>query len=173
MVGPTPDDAPTHGDAPIREDTMIDGVELKELTTHRDERGFFREIARDTEDIVTEGWAQLSHSLMHPGVAKAWHVHPNQIDWWYVPVGDLKVALYDTRDGSSTKGQLDELFLGEHYDAQLLKIPAGVAHGCRVIGGLTHLIYMTSKTYDPDEEGRIPHDDPDIGYDWTAPPPIT
>ena len=152
---------------------MIEGVELKELTTHRDERGFFREIARDTEEIVTEGWAQLSHSLMHPGVAKAWHVHPNQIDWWYVPVGDLKVALYDTRDGSSTKGQLDELFLGEHYDAQLLKIPAGVAHGCRVIGGLTHLIYMTSKTYDPDEEGRIPHDDPDIGYDWTAPPPIT
>ena len=152
---------------------MLDGVELKELTTHRDERGFFREIARDTEEIVTEGWAQVSHSLMHPGVAKAWHVHPNQIDWWYVPVGDLKVALYDTRDGSSTKGQLDELFLGEHYDAQLLKIPAGVAHGCRVIGGLTHLIYMTSKTYDPDEEGRIPHDDPDIGYDWTAPPPIT
>ena len=152
---------------------MIDGVELKELTTHRDERGFFREIARDTEEIVTEGWAQVSHSLMHTGVAKAWHVHPNQIDWWYVPVGDLKVALYDTRDGSSTKGQLDELFLGEHYDAQLLKIPAGVAHGCRVIGGLTHLIYMTSKTYDPDEEGRIPHDDPDIGYDWTAPPPIT
>ena len=152
---------------------MIEGVELKELTTHRDERGFFREIARDTEEIVTEGWAQLSHSLMHPGVAKAWHVHPNQIDWWYVPVGDLKVALYDTRDGSSTIGQLDELFLGEHYDAHLLKIPAGVAHGCRVIGGLTHLIYMTSKTYDPDEEGRIPHDDPDIGYDWTAPPPIT
>ncbi len=152
---------------------MIDGVELKELTTHRDERGFFREIARDTEEIVTEGWAQVSHSLMHPGVAKAWHVHPNQIDWWYVPVGDLKVALYDTRDGSPTKGQLDELFLGEHYDAQLLKIPAGVAHGCRVIGGLTHLIYMTSKTYDPDEEGRIPHDDPDIGYDWTAPPLIT
>ncbi len=32
---------------------------------------------------------------------------------------------------------------------------------------------MTSKTYDPDEEGRIPHDDPGIGYDWTAPPPIT
>ena len=152
---------------------MIEGVVLKELTTHHDERGFFREIARDTEEIVSEGWSQISHSLMHPGVAKGWHVHPTQIDWWYVPVGDLKVALYDTREGSATKGQLDELSLGEHYDGQLLKIPAGVAHGCRVIGTTTHLIYMTSKTYDPDEEGRIPHDDADIGYDWTAPPPIT
>ncbi len=113
------------------EENMIDGVQLKELTTHRDERGFFREVARDTEEIVAEGWAQISHSLMHPGVAKGWHVHTTQIDWWYVPVGDLKVALYDARDESSTKGELQELFLGEHYKAKLLKIPAGVAHGCR------------------------------------------
>ncbi|MDP3767885.1 MAG: dTDP-4-dehydrorhamnose 3,5-epimerase family protein [Dehalococcoidia bacterium] len=152
---------------------MIEGVELKALVTHSDERGFFREIARTTEEIVKEGWAQVSHSLMHPGVAKAWHVHPTQIDWWYVPAGDLKVALYDTREGSATRGQLDELFLGEHYDAQLLKIPAGVAHGCRVIGGTAHLVYLTSGTYDTAEERRIPHDDPTIGYDWTAPPPIT
>ena len=152
---------------------MIEGVEVKQLVTHRDERGFFREIARDTDGIIEEGWAQVSHSLMHHGVAKAWHVHTTQIDWWYVPAGDLKVGLYDTREGLPTKGQTDELFLGEHYDAQLLKIPAGVAHGCRVIGGTAHLIYLTSKTYDPDEEGRIPHDDAGIGYDWTAPPPIT
>jgi dTDP-4-dehydrorhamnose 3,5-epimerase len=152
---------------------MIDGVELKPLVTHRDERGFFREIARDTEGIVREGWAQVSHSLMHPGVAKAWHVHPTQIDWWYVPVGDLKVALYDTREGSATAGKLFELFLGEHYPEQLLKIPAGVAHGCRAIGGPAHLIYLTSSVYNPDEEQRLPHDDPAIGYDWTAPPPIT
>ncbi len=151
---------------------MIEGVEIKELVTHPDERGFFREIARSDETVVREGWAQISHSLMHPGVAKAWHVHPTQIDWWYVPAGDLKVALYDAREGSSTRGQLMELFLGEHYEAQLLKIPAGVAHGCRVIGGTAHLIYLTSGTYDPAEEGRIAHDDPEIGYDWTALPPI-
>jgi dTDP-4-dehydrorhamnose 3,5-epimerase len=152
---------------------MIEGVELKPLVTHRDERGFFREIARDTEGIVREGWAQVSHSLMHSGVAKAWHLHPTQIDWWYVPVGDLKVALYDTREGSATAGKLLELFLGEHYSEQLLKIPAGVAHGCRAIGGPAHLIYLTSSVYNPDEEQRLPHDDPALGYDWTAPPPIT
>jgi len=152
---------------------VIDGVVVKQLVTHPDERGFFREIARSNEDIVREGWKQVSHSLMHPGVAKAWHVHKTQIDWWYVPVGDLKVALYDTREGSATKGELQELFVGEHYEAQLVKIPPGVAHGCRVIGGTAHLIYLTSGTYDPDEEGRLDHDDASIGYDWTALPPIT
>lgn len=151
---------------------MIEGVEIKELVTHRDERGFFREIVRNTEAIVREGWAQASHSLLHPGVAKAWHVHPTQVDWWYVPVGDLKVALFDLREGSPSRGELLEIFLGEHYEAKLLKIPAGVAHGCRAIGGTAHLIYFTSGTYDPREEGRLPHDDPAIGYDWTAPPPI-
>jgi dTDP-4-dehydrorhamnose 3,5-epimerase len=150
----------------------INGVETKALSTHNDERGFFREIVRASEGIVGEGWKQVSHSLMHPGVAKAWHVHPTQIDWWYVPVGDLKVALYDGREGSATRGNLQELFLGEHYDAQLLKVPAGVAHGCRVLSGPAHLIYLTSGEYDTAEEGRLPHDDPSIGYDWTALPPI-
>ncbi len=152
---------------------MIHGVETKKLVTHADGRGFFREIARDSEEIVREGWAQVSHSLMFAGVAKAWHVHPTQIDWWYVPIGDLKVALYDAREGSPTSGQLQELFLGEHYDAQLLKIPPGVAHGCKALGGTAHLVYLTSSVYNPDEEGRLPHDDPRIGYDWTALPPIT
>ena len=152
---------------------MIEGVELKSLVTHTDERGFFREIARGTEEIVREGWAQVSHSLMHPGVAKAWHLHPTQIDWWYVAVGDLKVALYDTREGSATRGELAQFLLGEHYEAQLLRIPAGVAHGCRALGETAHLIYLTSSTYNPKEEQRIPHDDAEIGYDWTAPPPIT
>jgi dTDP-4-dehydrorhamnose 3,5-epimerase len=153
---------------------MIEGVELKRLVTHPDERGFFREIVRNTEEIIREGWAQASHSMMHSGVAKAWHVHRTQIDWWYVPAGNLKVALYDMREDSPTRGQLQEVFLGDHYEAQLLKIPPGVAHGCKALSGPTHLIYFTSGIYDREgEEIRIPHDDPAIGYDWTALPPIT
>jgi len=151
---------------------MIDGVEIKDLRTNPDERGFFREVIRVTDSFFGEGFAQLSHSYMHPGVAKAWHVHKTQVDWWYVPAGALKLALYDTREGSSTKGELHEVFLGEGYPAQVVKIPPGVAHGCRALEG-THLLYVTSGVYDPGEEGRIAHDDATIGYDWTAVPPIT
>lgn len=151
----------------------IEGVELKELVTYPDQRGFFREILRVTDPIFPEGFGQLSHALMYPGVAKAWHIHPTQIDWWYVPVGALKVALYDMRPDSRTYGELMELMLGEHSPAKLLKIPAGVAHGCKALGGVTHLFYVTSTTYDPKEEGRLPHDDPRIGYDWLASAPIT
>jgi dTDP-4-dehydrorhamnose 3,5-epimerase len=106
---------------------------------------------------------------MYPGTAKAWHIHQRQTDWWYV-MGALKVALYDTRGASPTNGKLMEFLMGDNH-AACLKIPPGVAHGCRALE-LSHILYITSSVYAPDDEGRIPHDDPAIGYDWTAGPAI-
>jgi dTDP-4-dehydrorhamnose 3,5-epimerase len=152
---------------------MIHQVELKRLPTHADERGFFREIIRVTDEFFSEGFAQWSHSLMFPGVIKAWHIHQRQVDWWYVGSGVLKVALFDERPASATAGRLMEILLGDGQDPVVLKIPPGVAHGCKCLSGPANLFYVTSRTYDPADEGRIPHDDPKIGYDWLAPPPIT
>jgi len=151
---------------------MISGVEIKELATHPDERGFFREIIRKTDPFFGEGFGQFSHSLMYQGVAKAWHIHKTQIDWWYVPVGNLRLVMKDMRPDSATKGELQEVLLGGNYPARVVKIPAGVAHGCKVLGGVAHLFYITSHTYDPAEEGRIAFDDPSIGYDWLKGPEI-
>jgi dTDP-4-dehydrorhamnose 3,5-epimerase len=152
---------------------VIQGVEIKELETHPDERGFFREIIRNTDKFFEEGFGQFSHSMMYTGVAKAWHIHKTQVDWWYVPVGNIKVGLHDKRENSPTRGQTEVIFLGENYDAKVIKIPPGVAHGCKVLGSVAHLFYITSNIYDPDEEGRIPYDDSDIGFDWLAGPEIT
>ena len=59
---------------------MIDGIEFKDLTTHGDERGFFREIIRGSDDFFSEGFGQWSHSLMFNNVIKAWHFHNAQTD---------------------------------------------------------------------------------------------
>jgi dTDP-4-dehydrorhamnose 3,5-epimerase len=147
---------------------QIEGVEIKTLVTHADERGFFREIIRETDPFFGH-FGQWSHSLMYAGTAKAWHHHRKQTDYWYA-IGTLKVALYDLREDSPTRGQLVELFLGDRFES-CVKIPPGVAHGCRALQ-LSHLLYVTSGVYDPEDEGRIPHDDPSIGYDWTALPKI-
>ena len=66
---------------------MIDGVVAKELTTHSDERGYFRELIRVTDDFFGEGFGQWSHSVVLEGVAKAWHIHKQQVDWNYVASG--------------------------------------------------------------------------------------
>lgn len=151
---------------------MIEGVNVKELVTNVDERGFFREIIRVTDGFFSEGFGQWSHSLMYAGVAKAWHIHKVQVDWWYVASGVLRVALYDTRPESPSYRETMELFMGDNQPARVLRIPPGVAHGCKCISGPSHLFYITSQVYNPADEGRIPFDDPSIGYDWLKGPEI-
>lgn len=145
---------------------MIEGVVLKKLVRHTDDRGFFEELIRVTDPFFQEGFGQLSHSFRKEGTVVAWHYHPTQIDWWYIAQGTLKVALYDMREGSKTKGKIDEFVLGEGGENVVLKVPAMVAHGFKVLKGPVELFYITSKTYNPKEEGRIPPDDPKIGYEW-------
>lgn len=149
-------------------ESTIDGIIIKPLVTHADQRGFFREIIRVTDDFFVDGFGQWSHSIVYTGAVKAWHLHNVQDDYWYIPVGVLQVALFDLRKDSPTYRNLMEFTLGEHQPGYLLKIPPGVAHGCKAIQGPVHMFYITSETYNPDDELRIPHDDPDIGYDWTV-----
>lgn len=152
---------------------MIEGVEFKDLTTHGDGRGFFRELIRSTDPFFEEGFGQWSHSLMFDNVVKAWHYHNIQTDWWYVVSGVLRVGLYDMRADSPTRNCLMDFLMGDQQAPRVLKIPPGVAHGCKTVQGPVNLFYLTSEVYNPEDEIRIPHDDPDIGFDWLAGPEIS
>ncbi|TCL70778.1 dTDP-4-dehydrorhamnose 3,5-epimerase [Hydrogenispora ethanolica] len=146
---------------------MILGVKTKELIRRVDDRGFFMEILRD-DDQLLQKFGQFSMAMTYPGVIKAFHYHKLQDDLWFFPKGEAQVVLYDLREDSKTRGETDVYYLGE-LQPWLLTIPAGVAHGYRVLGGEPALItYLTTQSYDrlqPDEY-RIPWDDPTIGFDW-------
>src|SRR6266852_2130800 len=96
----------------------IEGVVVKELGTHAEERGFFREVIRETDGFC-DHFGQWSHSVMYPGATKAWHIHKQETDGCYV-IGALTVARFDPRDGSATKGRLMELLMGDMH-AKCLK----------------------------------------------------
>jgi len=151
---------------------MIDGVVIKELVTHTDRRGFFREIIRSTDDFFADGFGQWSHSLMFNGVTKAWHYHKIQTDWWYVCSGVLRVGLCDMREDSATYKETMDFLMGDVQAAQIIKIPPGVAHGCQTVQGPANLLYITSHVYNPDDELRIAYDSTEIDFDWLAGPPI-
>jgi dTDP-4-dehydrorhamnose 3,5-epimerase len=152
--------------------SMIEGVVVKDLVTHTDERGFFREVIRTTDEFFTVGFGQISHSLVYSGVVKAWHAHRVQTQWTYVLFGLLKVVLYDGRPQSVTHGQITEFLTGDNQTAQVYCFPPGVAHGYRCICGPAHVVYVTSGVYDLSDEVRFPHDDATIGYDWLKEPVI-
>lgn len=145
---------------------MIHGVKIKQLVTHLTEDGYFREVLRDSDGILSK-FGQSSVSLAHPGFIKAFHWHKKQDDVWFIFSGQARAVLYDLRKNSPTYKQTQAVILGED-DPKVLYIPKGVAHGYQVLGTRpAMLFYHTTQHYNPQDENRIAYDDPEIGFDWS------
>ena len=111
---------------------------------------------------------------MERNVVKAWHYHHIQFDWWYIPFGLTETVLFDNREESPTYKNKLVLPLGDptkHPEAlcACVKIPQGVLHGCKVLSDEAHLFYITSETYNPDDEGRFPYNSDLVGHEWGDP----
>ena len=148
---------------------MIQGVSIKKVVKHADERGFFAELVKFGEDTYHEV-LQTSYSETKPGIIKAWHIH-DYWEVWSVIKGQAKVVLFDCRPGSPTKGEIQVIYTGED-NMQVLAIPGEVAHGYKVLGAKNMgIIYHASAAYDPKNITirTIPYDDPEINFDWTKP----
>jgi dTDP-4-dehydrorhamnose 3,5-epimerase len=153
---------------------IIFGVEIKQLKTHRDQRGFFREVIRVNDQFFQEAsnFGQWSHSLMQRNVVKAWHYHHIQTDWWYIAKGQIEAVLYDNREESPTYKQKMLIYMGDansgnsKFQEVCVKIPPGVLHGLKVLSDDAHLFYITSHTYNSNEEGRFAYNSSIVGHNW-------
>jgi dTDP-4-dehydrorhamnose 3,5-epimerase len=146
----------------------IEGVIVKQLRVIPDERGFLMEIFR-CDDGFFQAFGQVYLSVAYPGVVKGWHYHVKQTDHFTVVKGMLKVVLYDKREDSATRGQINEFFMGEKNPI-LLVIPPLVVHGVKAIGAEPgYLINVPDRPYnrsEPDEHRIDPHGG-EIPYDWS------
>jgi dTDP-4-dehydrorhamnose 3,5-epimerase len=148
---------------------LIHGVRVEPYSLWPDDRGYFLEIMRMKQGLAA-GFApdttQVSAALSYPGTIKAFHFHQHQTDLWVPMSGMFQVALVDLRSDSPTFGVKNTLYTGALKPWQIL-IPPGVGHGYKVIGeGPGVLVYVTNRFYNPQDEGRIAHDDSSIQYDW-------
>jgi dTDP-4-dehydrorhamnose 3,5-epimerase len=148
---------------------MIDGVSIKNLQVNADERGHLVEVFRKDWDLYELEPAMSYYSLSYPGVVRAWHRHTRgQIDHFVCPSGRIKVAVYDDREGSPTRGELNTFVIGEH-NQQAIRLPGDCWHGFKVVGNeQAILINFPTKLYDyddPDEE-RLPSDTDAIPMSW-------
>ena len=154
--------------SPSSKDLMA-GVRVQAFAVHPDDRGYFLEVQRLGQGLAAEfppETTQISAALNYAGAVKAFHYHLHQTDCWIPVKGLLQVVLADLRIGSPTFGVRNTLYLGPLRPWQLL-IPPGVAHGYKVIGhDDAMLVYLTDRFYNPQDEGRIPYNDPSINYDW-------
>ena len=144
---------------------MIDGVIVKQLAIIPDERGRVMHMLR-CNDKIFEKFGEIYFSVVYPDVIKAWHLHREMTLNYAVPMGMIKLVLYDDRKNSSTKGKLDELFIGEDNYC-LVKIPFGVWNGFKGIGNKSAIVAnCATSPHSPDEIIRKDPFTKDIPYNW-------
>ncbi|MCX6732577.1 MAG: dTDP-4-dehydrorhamnose 3,5-epimerase family protein [Candidatus Roizmanbacteria bacterium] len=112
----------------------IEGVKIVEVKRMAGEDGTFEDLLRLDETGHLELFPeiqvrQINRSKLLPGSIKAWHLHFNQEDVWYIaPEDHMILGLWDTRENSATKDKTMKVVMG-NGTSKLVVVPRGVAHG--------------------------------------------
>jgi dTDP-4-dehydrorhamnose 3,5-epimerase len=149
---------------------MIDGIRIVPFRSFGDDRGYFFESYRRSWIPEAREMIQGNCSFSKQGVLRGLHYHRKQADFWAVPSGLVRAALYDFRASSPTFGKAQTLELGERNPVGLY-IPKGIAHGFYALED-SFMTYLVDEYYDNSDELGILWSDPALGLDWGARNPI-
>ena len=146
-------------------DKVIDGVKVIPLRRIPDERGTISHMLRSTDPHFQQ-FGEIYFSTVYAGVIKGWHKHREMTLNYACVSGRIKLALYDEREGSLTKGHVMEIFLGlDSYS--LVVIPPEVWSGFK---GMSQPFAMVANCcthpHDPSLSTRLDPFDNHIPYHW-------
>jgi dTDP-4-dehydrorhamnose 3,5-epimerase len=143
-----------------RIELLPEGVLVRALVTHTDDRGTLCELFDPRWGVQPDPMVFAYAYTIRPGAAKGWAVHRAHHDRYAFMQGELEVVLYDEREDSPTGGLEASVFLSELHRS-LLTIPPGVWHAERNVGKSDVLVVnFPTAPYDhasPDKE-RLPLD---------------
>jgi dTDP-4-dehydrorhamnose 3,5-epimerase len=139
---------------------MPAGVKLRQLTAHKDDRGCFTEIFRNSWGL---GAAPVQWNIVRSeaNVLRGVHVHRKHADYLLMAVGEMVLILHDVRAGSSMRGVTTLLKL-QADDLHLVVIPVGVAHGFYFSAEACH-IYSVTHDFDGTDELGCHWQEADLG----------
>jgi dTDP-4-dehydrorhamnose 3,5-epimerase len=144
---------------------VIDGVKIVALRQIVDERGKIMHMLKASDPHFIQ-FGEIYFSCAWPGTVKAWHIHQTMTVNNAVISGRAKLVLYDQREDSPTKGELQEIFLGED-NYVLVQIPPGIANGYKAYGDkLVILANCATEPHRPEEMIRLDPTTPQIPYTW-------
>jgi len=144
---------------------MIHGVSIHPLKQIPDERGKVMHMLR-RDDPWFEKFGEIYFSVVYPGVIKGWHLHKIMTLNYAVVDGAIKIVLYDERESSPSKGEVQEIFTGED-NYILITIPPNIWNGFKGIGLKPAIVANCStEPHDPSEIVRLDSLSKTIPYDW-------
>lgn len=145
---------------------MIDGVIITPLKRIPDERGTIYHMLRSDAPHFKQ-FGEVYFTSAYPGVIKGWHKHTKMTLNYAVPLGMIKLVLYDDRPQSSTYKELQELFIGEDNYC-LVTVPPMVWNGFKCIG--SRPVLLANCSTHAFEDGEMQRMDPlkndVIPYSW-------
>jgi dTDP-4-dehydrorhamnose 3,5-epimerase len=150
--------------------TSLPGVVILEPRVFGDERGFFLESYNEKvfADLgIGERFIQDNHSSSRRNVLRGLHYqikHP-QGKLVRVVEGEILDVALDMRRSSPTFGRWESVRLSSE-NKRMLWIPAGFAHGFRVISETAQVLYKTTDYYAPQHERTLAWNDPELKIDW-------
>ncbi|MEI7498642.1 MAG: dTDP-4-dehydrorhamnose 3,5-epimerase family protein [Candidatus Falkowbacteria bacterium] len=144
---------------------MIKDVIIKPLKKISDERGSIMHMLRN-DDSDFKQFGEIYFSTVYPGAIKGWHLHKEMTLNYAVVKGNIKLVLFDQREESPTRGETQEIFMGDKNYC-LVSVPAGVVNGFKGVG-MEEAIVANCATlpHTPDEIVRIDPFSKDINYNW-------
>jgi dTDP-4-dehydrorhamnose 3,5-epimerase len=144
---------------------MIDGVIIEPLKQIVDERGKVMHMLR-VDSPLFKKFGEIYFSVVNPGMVKAWKKHLRMTQYFAVPVGKIKLVLFDNRSNSHTFGKMDVLEIGEENYC-LVKILPLIWYGFQGISSIPALIAnCTDMPYNPNEADHLDPLDKTIPYNW-------
>jgi len=150
--------------------TSLPGVFILEPRVFGDERGFFFESYNQqlmAQIGINEQFVQDNHSCSSRNVLRGLHYQVKHPQGKLVRVveGEVLDVAVDMRRSSSTFGRWEAVRLsGENK--RMLWVPAGFAHGFRVLSQKAHVLYKATDFYAPEHERTVVWNDPDLKIDW-------
>ncbi|MCX7747426.1 MAG: dTDP-4-dehydrorhamnose 3,5-epimerase family protein [Clostridia bacterium] len=145
---------------------MIDGVIIKPLKKIPDDRGVIMKM-QECCDPEFKGFGEIYFSTIYPGVVKGWHLHEEAVLNYTVVKGMIRLVLFDDREGSKTKGELQEIYMGD-YNYCLVQIPAKVWNGFQCVGNEMAIVAdLITVEHSKDVMKRLdPHKNDVIAFSW-------
>lgn len=146
--------------------TLIDGVDVREISNVPKQDGWLTEVFRADWFGGEATIDQVFQVVLNPGAISAWHAHANTIDRLFVSFGMMRVVLYDNREGSPTRGVVNELRIGSLRPA-LIVVPARVWHGLQNIGttaGIVLNLVDRAYEYEDPDHWRVAADSAEIPF---------
>lgn len=156
--------------------TALAGVLIIEPKVFIDARGFFLETyhnERYASAGLREPFVQDNHSRSQRGVLRGLHFQRTRPQGKLISVsrGSVFDVTVDINPQSATFGEYVALELNDENHLQMW-IPAGYAHGFCVLSDVADLHYKCTDFYDPEDEGGLIWNDPDVNIAWPSDSPL-